>query len=368
MASRLTNPGVDSASSPDRDRLSLVLENLGDPVIVTDHTGSITLLGPISRKLFGADRPGSADGFASNRTRLQRYLTTFASSVLEQQDKAISVYDPELHLEVQYSAHSSKIYDGNGRCAHTVTVLKDAATSNEAERLHLQRRMMEMEKFAATGKLAGTIAHEINNPMEAIKNAVYLLKDRVDPGSRPIYEALKSETDRVTRIVRQMLGLYRNAGAFGSFDLNGVIEDTLALFSRPLQNSKVVVDKRLGNLPTIKGSADQFRQLLSNLVVNAADSMPSGGKMTIRTRYIRSRQSDDGQCTLIVADTGGGIPPEVRPTIFDPFVSTKGEKGTGLGLWIVKGIVEGHGGRILVRSSMGRGTIFKIIIPVSKNN
>ena len=225
--------------------------------------------------------------------------------------------------------------------------------------------MLEMEKFAATGKLAGTIAHEINNPLEAIKNAVYLLRDRVDPGSHPIYEALKSETERVTRIVRQMLGLYRNAGTFGSFDLNSVIEDTLTLFSRPLEKTRIVIDKRFGELPAIKGSADQFRQLLSHLVVNAADSMPTGGKLTIRTQYIQSARTGYGQCHLAVADTGVGIPPAVRPAIFDPFVSTKGEKGTGLGLWIVKGIVEGHSGCILVRSTVGRGTIFKIIFPVS---
>jgi signal transduction histidine kinase len=365
MASRLTNPGQGSVSGPDRDRLSLVIENFGDPTIVADHTARITLLDSVSKRLFDSDQPGAEDGIAANRTKLDRYLTAFTFSVLECQDKTISFYDPNLQSEVEYAAHSSKIYDGRGQCAHSVTVLRDCSNSNKVERLQLERRMLEMEKFAATGKLAGTIAHEINNPMEAIKNAVYLLRDRVDPASRPIYDALKSETERVTRIVRQMLGLYRNAGTFGSFDLNGVIEDTLTLFSRPLEKTRVVVDKRCGQLPAIKGSADQFRQLLSNLVVNAADNMPKGGKLTIRTRYIQSASTRHGQCSLTVADTGAGIPPAIRPAIFDPFVSTKGEKGTGLGLWIVKGIVEGHSGRILVRSKVGRGTTFKIIFPVS---
>ena len=364
MASRLTNPGQGSVSGPDRDRLSLVIENFGDPIIVADHTATVTLLDSVSKRLFGSDKAGGEDGIAANRTKLDRYLTAFTFSVLECQDKTISFYDPNLQSEVEYATHSIKIYDSRGQCAHTVTVLRDCSNSNKVERLQLERRM-EMEKFAATGKLAGTIAHEINNPMEAIKNAVYLLRDRVDPASRPIYDALKSETERVTRIVRQMLGLYRNAGTFGSFDLNGVIEDTLTLFSRPLEKARVVVDKRFGQLPAIKGSADQFRQLLSNLVVNAADSMPKGGKLTIRTRYTQSASTGYGQCSLTVADTGTGIPPAIRPAIFDPFVSTKGEKGTGLGLWIVKGIVEGHSGRILVRSTVGRGTIIKIIFPVS---
>jgi signal transduction histidine kinase len=229
----------------------------------------------------------------------------------------------------------------------------------------MERRMLEMEKFAATGKLAGTIAHEINNPMEAIKNAIYLLKTRLDTESQPIYEALKSETERVTRIVRQMLGLYRNAGQLGNFDLNGIVEDTLALFSRPLEKSGITVDKQLNQIPSMKGSADQFRQLLSNLVVNSQDSMAAGGRLTIKTRYTKSTRGTYGQISILVADTGMGIPPEIRTTMFDPFVSTKGEKGTGLGLWIVKGILESHSGRIQVRSSVGKGTIFKLIFPHS---
>jgi signal transduction histidine kinase len=225
--------------------------------------------------------------------------------------------------------------------------------------------MLEMEKFAATGRLAGTIAHEINNPMEAIKNAIFLLRNKVEPDAQPVYEALKSETDRVTRIVRQMLGLYRNAGHLATFDLNLIAEDTLTLFSRPLTKEGIEVEKRFKQLPPMKGSADQFRQLLSNLVVNAQDSMAgSGGKLTIRTAHIRSTRGTYGEIMLLVADTGSGIPKEIRTTIFEPFVTTKGEKGTGLGLWIVKGIVENHGGRIQVRSSAGKGTIFRIVFPV----
>jgi signal transduction histidine kinase len=140
----------------------------------------------------------------------------------------------------------------------------------------------------------------------------------------------------------------------------------LTLFSRPLSKTGVQVDKRLGELATMKGSADQFRQLLSNLVVNAQDSMANGGTLTIRTSFRKSLRGPHGYISIVVADTGSGIPREIRNTMFEPFVSTKGEKGTGLGLWIVKGIVEGHSGKILVRSSIGKGTIFKLVFPVSR--
>jgi signal transduction histidine kinase len=349
----------------DRDRLNLVVENVGDPIVVADNAAKIVLLDPLAKELFGsADASRDPQG-VKNEAKLDAYLTAFTFSFLDRQNKAIHLYNQATKSEIEYAARSGKIYDARGQVAFTVTVLRDFSTWKRLEQLQMERRMLEMEKFAATGKLAGTIAHEINNPMEAIKNAIYLLRNRLDPASQPIYEALKNETDRVTRIVRQMLGLYRNAGQLGVFDLNSIVEDTFTLFARPLSKSGVEVEKRLGELSPMKGSADQFRQLLSNLVVNAQDSMAAGGKLTIRTRYRKSLRGPSGSISIVVADTGSGIPKEIRGTMFEPFITTKGEKGTGLGLWIVKGIVEGHSGKILVRSSIGKGTIFKLVFPVS---
>jgi signal transduction histidine kinase len=349
----------------DRDRLNLVIENVGDPIIVADNAAKIVLLDPLAKELFGSAGTARDPQVVKNEAKFDAYLTAFTFSFLDRQNKVLHLYNPSSRSEIEYAARSGKIYDARGQVAYTVTVLRDFSTWKKLEQLQMERRMLEMEKFAATGKLAGTIAHEINNPMEAIKNAIYLLKTRLDSESQPIYEALKSETERVTRIVRQMLGLYRNAGQLGNFDLNGIVEDTLALFSRPLAKSGIAVDKRLNQIPAMKGSADQFRQLLSNLVVNSQDSMAGGGRLTIKTRYTKSTRGAYGQISILVADTGIGIPPEIRATMFDPFVSTKGEKGTGLGLWIVKGILESHSGRIQVRSVVGKGTIFKLIFPHS---
>ena len=349
----------------DRDRLNLVVENVGDPIVVADNAAKIVLLDPLAKELFGSADASRDPQVVKNEAKLDAYLTAFTFSFLDRQNKAIHLYNPATKTEIEYAARSGKIYDARGQVAYTVTVLRDFSTWKRLEQLQMERRMLEMEKFAATGKLAGTIAHEINNPMEAIKNAIYLLRNRLDPASQPIYEALKNETDRVTRIVRQMLGLYRNAGQLGTFDLNSIVEDTITLFARPLSKSGVEVEKRLGELSPMKGSADQFRQLLSNLVVNAQDSMAGGGKLTVRTRYRKSLRGPSGSISIVVADTGSGIPKEIRGAMFEPFITTKGEKGTGLGLWIVKGIVEGHSGKILVRSSIGKGTIFKLVFPVS---
>jgi signal transduction histidine kinase len=245
--------------------------------------------------------------------------------------------------------------------AYTVSVLRDLSAVRRLEQLKMERRMLEMEKFAVAGRMAGTIAHEVNNPMEAIKNCIFLLQEAIREDAQPVYQILKTETERVARIVRQMLGLYRNTEQVGNVDINGVVEDTLMLFARQLDRSGVRVEKELADLPPVVGSADQIRQVLSNLVVNAKDSMAQGGKLRIRTRVAKNRMRD--VIAITIGDTGCGIPPNMVATMFEPFVTTKGERGTGLGLWIVKGIIENHGGKLRVRSQVDHGTVFRMELP-----
>jgi nitrogen-specific signal transduction histidine kinase len=349
----------------DRDRLNLVIENVGDPIIVADNSAKIVLLDSLAKELFGFSADAKHPEVVKNQAKLDAYLTSFTFSFSDKENRNLHLFNPRSG-DIEYAARSGKIYDARGQVAYTVTVLRDFSTWKKLEQLQLERRMLEMEKFAATGRLAGTIAHEINNPLEAIKNAIHLLGGKLDPNLQPVFDVLRNETERVNRIVRQMLGLYRNTANLGSFDLNSVIEDTLTLFARPLSKLAIHVDRRLGNIPAVKGSADQFRQLLSNLVVNARDSMPGGGKLILRTRELRSSDGLHGWVSLSIADTGVGIDRALQSTMFEPFVSTKGEKGTGLGLWIVKGIVENHNGRIKVHSTIGRGTVIRILVPISR--
>jgi len=229
-----------------------------------------------------------------------------------------------------------------------------------------ERRMLEIEKFAAAGRLAATIAHEVNNPMEAIKNAVYLLGDSVAESAMPVYNILQTETERVARVVRQMLGLYRDTEPVKPVNVNVIIEDTLLLLKRQLQRANVRVEAGLGVLPEALIAADQIRQVLSNMILNARDAMPDGGKLWIRTRHIPARDNVAGRVRILVADTGTGIPPEIIGDIFEPFVTTKGDKGTGLGLWIVKGIIQTHAGSLKVKSRVGKGTVFRIDLPLAK--
>jgi signal transduction histidine kinase len=367
----------------DRDRMSLVIEAVGDPIIVADNAGKPVQFDSLAAQLFGKVGEDVRDqGRVRNLVKLSAYLTAFTFSFGQTEEGKLKLYHPPTDTQIEYNTRSGKILDARGQVSHTVTVLRDLSALRKVEELRVQARMLEMEKFAATGRLAGTIAHEVNNPMEAIKNSIHLLQNRIKPGAEPVYEILKSETDRVARIVRQMLGLYRSSSQIGGFDLNRVIEDTLTLFGRQLERAGVKTELELGSLPPVVGSADQFRQILSNLVVNAKDAMSqtdanselsnagnSNGKslkLLIRTRHL-AHGGSRGRVAVTVADTGGGIPPAIRDNMFEPFVSSKGEKGTGLGLWIVRGITESHGGKIRVRSREGEGTVFQIYLPVVRS-
>jgi signal transduction histidine kinase len=126
------------------------------------------------------------------------------------------------------------------------------------------------------------------------------------------------------------------------------------------------VESDLGVLPEAVIAADQIRQVLSNMIINARDAMPSGGTLRIRSRHIAGRDGIPSRIRILIADSGIGIPREIIHDIFEPFVTTKGEKGTGLGLWIVKGIIQNHAGKLAVRSRLGKGTIFRIDLPLAK--
>jgi signal transduction histidine kinase len=359
----------------DRDRLNVIIESVGDPIVVCNGSAKVVLVDPLAQNLFGLGERetvsatprliGSSEAIRiKNQAQLDAYVTAFTFGFADKESGNLKLADPNTKQEIDYDTRSGKIYDERGQVAFTVTVLRDLTALRRVEQLKVERRMLEIEKFAAAGRLAATIAHEVNNPMEAIKNAIYLMSDSVKPEAQPVYEILKSETERVARIVRQMLGLYRNNEQVKPINLNTLIDDTILLLNRQLQRSNVEVTSKLGDLPDAVIAADQLRQVFSNLVINARDSMPEGGRLLIRTRHVRtSKEFPLGSIRILIADTGSGIPKDLLKTIFEPFVTTKGEKGTGLGLWIVRGIVGNHGGKISVRSKVGKGTIFKIELP-----
>ena len=164
----------------DRDRLNLVIENVGDPIVVCDRDAKVALLDPLAQELLGTEQSAHRTAHAQpgQARRLHHQVHVLILRPRERADSADASRDPQ---EVEYDARSGKIYDERGLVAYTVTVLRDLTAVRRLEQLKMERRMLEMEKFAAAGRLAGTIAHEVNNPMEAIKNCIFLLTDQIKP-------------------------------------------------------------------------------------------------------------------------------------------------------------------------------------------
>jgi signal transduction histidine kinase len=230
--------------------------------------------------------------------------------------------------------------------------------------------LRQSEKFAATGRLAATIAHEINNPLEAVTNLIYLAKtDPVTPEPlQRLLETADSELARVSQIAQQTLGFYRDTARPGKIDLTTLLHGVADLFSRKLRHHKLACQLEIEPDLYIYGLTGEIRQVFSNLLVNAIDASESNQSGEIR---IRARAHAAGQAvSVLIADHGTGIAPSIRGHLFSPFFTTKQSTGTGLGLWVTRGMVEKHGGSIAfrTRTEAPSGTIFRVFLPVKTGN
>ncbi len=234
-----------------------------------------------------------------------------------------------------------------------------------------ERRMAEValvrsEKLAATGRMAASIAHEINNPLAAITNAIHLLKHFSQGRAQEteLVTILDEEAKRVSHIVKSTLGLARQTSSPSKVRLDQLVDDVLVLFERRLASRAIRVERRYWpGIPEIEVFSTEIRQTISNLIANAMDVSNSGDNIIVSVRP--AKWNGEAGVRLAVCDQGPGIPQALRERIFEPFFSTKLDLGTGLGLWISKGIVEKHGGRLRFRSRSGitHGTIFTIFLP-----
>jgi signal transduction histidine kinase len=216
--------------------------------------------------------------------------------------------------------------------------------------------------------LAASIAHEINNPMASVTNLLYLLEHHgnLDDTAREYVRLAEEELGRVTHIVRQMLGFYREAESPVDVSLREVVENVLLLYKRRISNTGIHVQSRYDFDGVIHAFPGEIRQVFSNLIVNAVEAVGSTGCIRVHVSASRDWARPEARGVRVtIADNGPGIAPAARRKIFDPFFTTKGERGTGLGLWVSEGIVRKHGGFIRVHTSTGRyhGTSFSVFIP-----
>jgi two-component system NtrC family sensor kinase len=231
-----------------------------------------------------------------------------------------------------------------------------------------QAQLIQTEKLSSLGKLAASIAHEINNPLAGILTTAKLLIRTIGEGPDDKRSAflvrhlrlVQRETERCTAIVRNLLGFARERPlTLSDVDVNAALEEGLFLISSQIALQNIVLERRLEPVPPVRADFGQIRQAFANLLINACDAMPKGGTLRASTHLA----GPDRVVEVLIADTGTGIPREVLSKVLDPFFTTK-EKGTGLGLSVVYGVVERHGGRLLIDSEPGQGTTVTIRLPL----
>ncbi len=356
---------AEAESRRERDRLDLIIENVGHPIVVCDSAGNFILFNRRAELLFQENESfkSAAAAVRTNAVKLTSFISTLASASETGRQAEIELIDPEDSRALPMEITAREVLDATGQVTAVVSILHDLTEIRELERRRVEQQLFESEKLAAVGRLAASIAHEVNNPLEAIKNALYLMQgsSENDKNSR-FLEIARKETERVSHIIRQMLGFARRPGEVDWVDVNQLLEETLVLLEKKMRQLKIRIKRDFDEqLPPIRARADQLRQVFLNLIINAQQAIKGEGEILISTA--RYEQALQPSIVVQLSDSGVGIAEDDLARIFDPFFST-GKKGTGLGLWVTQDIVRQHGGRIEVSSEIGRGTVFSIVLQV----
>ncbi len=224
-----------------------------------------------------------------------------------------------------------------------------------------EQALRRAEQLAAAGRLAASISHELNNPLEAVTNLLYLAKG--DPSlsgnAKELLDIADKELQRLSHIASKSLKFYRQTSAPSRAYLSDILDSVLFFYEARMKSAGVTVEKRYDHAPPVMCYPGEMQQVFTNLISNALDAMPGGGKLLLA---VRGQERTVARVT--VADTGSGISTETRRHLFQPFFTTKEEAGTGLGLWVSQGILQKHRAKVRIRSKLGQGTAFSLFVPV----
>ena len=340
-------------------RLSAMLEATSDAVFLIDREWRFTFINRYAVELIANGRDllntNLFDAFPAAEGTA--FVRNYRKVMYERASVQFQEYYPE-PLNKWFEVHASPSQDGVAVFFRDVT-----------ERLRTEASLRQAEKLAATGRMAASIAHEINNPLEAVTNLLYLTAldpGLTDVGKSYVHEA-ESELRRVSEITTHMLRFYRQSTNPSAVDLCDVLESVLVLFNGRLTRAGIEVIKQFLPAQPLTGYAGELRQIFANLVGNALDAMPSaGGRLMLRVREAHNLRGAGRGLRITVADTGCGMSAATRDRIFEPFFSTKGNTGTGLGLWVSHELIGKHQGRVRVRSREAHtasGTVFALFFP-----
>ena len=348
-----------------RESMAAIVESSADAIFSTTPGGVITSWNRGAEALYGFSSaevigrhvaliapPERAHEITLNTERLNRgeAITSYQTERMRKDGSRINIL-----LSI------SPLRNRKGEIVGSSAIARDITAQRQAE-----QALRRNEKLATAGRLAATIAHEINNPLEAVMNLLYLARHDSKHANDYLTMAEK-ELERLATIARQTLGFVRDASSPAPLDVARTLDEVLGLYRPKLDAKQIVLRKQFPEDSQISGYAGELRQLFSNLIVNAVDAMGEGGCLALRVARAQdwAEQSRSG-IRVTIADNGAGITPKQLEHIFEPFYTTKKGIGTGLGLWLCHGIVQKHGGSIYVRSRTHParcGTVFSVFLP-----
>jgi PAS domain S-box-containing protein len=346
------------------EQMGAIVESSEDAIYSTTREGIITSWNHGAEELYGHPAEEVLGESVQITEPPERIHETRSHLEMLARGESIESYQTERRRKdgslVRVLLSISPLRNRKGQVIGASAIARDITAQLRAE-----EALRRSEKLATAGRLTAAIAHEINNPLEAITNLLYLA--RRDPARADQHlEMAEGEVLRIADIAQQTLGFVRDVSDARPLNVSSTLEDVLQLYAVKLTSKKIQTMKEFDAPCEVRGFAGELRQLFANLIVNAVDAMAEGGQLRLRVACAREwAGSRRPGVRVVFADNGGGIPREDLARVFEPFYTTKGD-GTGLGLWLSEGIVRKHGGQIRVRSCTGprrSGTVFSVFLP-----
>jgi PAS domain S-box-containing protein len=343
-------------------QLRTTLDSIGDGVITCDAAGHIQMMNPVARELTGWSQSEASGQHLEkvfhivNETSREAVETPVAK--VKRLNRIVGMANHTVLIrkdgtELNIADSGAPIRDQKGETIGIVLVFRDITMERKT-----QDALVANEKLAVAGRLAATIAHEIHNPLDSVSNLLYLMRNGASPEeSNQFMLMAEQELARVTQISRAMLGLYRESKAPVVVDLKEMLQEILLLMERRFIELDVTVSADMPEPVSVAAFPAELRQVFTNLITNAAEAASPDGVVNVKLTPQAAGIDAAGQkmqagAIVTIADNGVGVAEDVRPHLFQPFFTTKGEHGTGLGLWVSRGIVNKHGGTISLESDV----------------
>jgi PAS domain S-box-containing protein len=346
-------------------QLAAIVDSSEDVIISKDLNGTITSWNAAATRVFGYS---AAEMVGAPILKLiPEHLHSDEKTILEsiREGRRIEHFDTVRLTKdgrsLDVSLTISPIRDDQGQIIGASKILRDIS-----DRKRMEQSLLQAEKIAATGRMAATIAHEVNNPLEAVTNLLYLLRPMVtDPDGINYLDSAESELARVSHIAKQTLGYYREHAAASNASLVELVSHAIMIYEPRCTGVGIKIDRSLNSSRKLVLRRGEIMQVISNLIANSIYAMPTGGVLSVSVDDVTA--PEDGML-LTVQDNGAGIAADDLPKVCDAFFTTRATVGTGIGLFVAKQFVEGHGGRLEIESTTqadNHGTIVRVFLPMT---